>query len=62
MTEEQIEMMKSSATEVEWNANVGKVKATHGGYPTDWYEKIVLSGVMKMTVAKFGGSDKIIVY
>lgn len=53
MSEDEIEMMRSSKDEEEWNANCDKVKAAHGGYPADWYEAIVLSGFLRETSAKW---------
>ncbi len=56
MTEEQVvELMKSSTTEAEWNANCDKVKADAGGdYPSFWYKAIVQSGIAGEASAKFG--------
>ena len=43
---EVVKLMESSTSEDEWNANCSKVKqANGGGYPSFWYEAIVLSGV-----------------
>jgi len=45
---EVIELMKSSATTKEWNANCDKVKEAHdGGYPPYWFKEIILSGLMR---------------
>ena len=57
--QEVIELMKSSKSESEWNANCDKVKKACGGYPDFWYSAIVLSGVSKETSAKFGGSAEL---
>lgn len=57
--EEVVELMKSSKSEAEWNANCDKVKKAFGGYPAFWYGAIVLSGVSSQTAVKFGGSDEI---
>ena len=60
MTQQQVvELMESSLSEVEWNANCDKVKKVFNGYPNWWYSAIVLSGVASRTVAKFGGSAEI---
>src|ERR1035437_3448422 len=49
--------MKSSKSEVEWNANCDKVwQASGGGYPSFWYEAIVESCIADDTAAKFGSS------
>lgn len=44
---EGVELMKGSKTKDEWNANCDKVKKASGGqYPSWWYQKIILSGLM----------------
>jgi len=44
---EVVELMKTSRSEVEWNANCDRVKEACGGdYPSFWYTAIVMSGVM----------------
>lgn len=46
MNEQQVvDLMKSSKSEEEWNANRDKVKTVFGGYPDFWYRAIVLSGL-----------------
>lgn len=47
MNEQQVvDLMKSSKSETEWNANCDKVMAACGGkYPDFWYMAIVMSGV-----------------
>ncbi len=36
----------AAAGEVAWNAECDKIKAKHGGYPRDWFEKVILSGIV----------------
>ena len=40
-----IELMSGSKSEREWNDNCDLVKAANNGYPSFWYEEIVLSGL-----------------
>lgn len=57
---EVVELMKSSKSSDEWNANCGKVKAAFDGqYPPFWYPSIVIAGVLKETAAKWGGDGEI---
>ncbi len=53
MTQDDVtQLMKSSKSENEWNANCDKVKAAFGGeYPSFWYAAIVLSGISSKTSA-----------
>ncbi len=57
--QEVVDMMKSSKSEAEWNANCDKMKKACGGYPSFWYGTIVLSGLATKTAASFGGSADI---
>lgn len=60
MTEQEVvELMKSSKSEAEWNANTDAVKARCGGYPSFWYSAIVLSGVARQNAASWGGDAEI---
>ena len=57
---EVVELMKSSVSEDEWNANSRKVKeAFGGGYPDFWYHAIIQSGIASQMVAKFGTTAEI---
>lgn len=51
-----VALMESSQSEAEWNANCDKVKAHFGGYPNDWFKKIIVSGLLGK-IAKRWGSD-----
>lgn len=55
MTEQEVvNLMKSSKSESEWNANCDKVKASFdGSYPSFWWDAIMQSGVMSKTTANF---------
>lgn len=47
MTQEEVlDLMKSSNSEQEWNANCDKVKSSfRGNYPQWWFALIIMSGV-----------------
>ena len=54
MNEQQvIDLMKSSKSEAEWNANCDKVKADCGGYPDFWYRAIMMSGIFAQVRASW---------
>lgn len=57
--EEVFNLMQSSRSEDEWNANVDKVKEACNGYPDFWYGAIIASGLAEATARAFGGSTKI---
>ena len=46
---EVVELMKSSRSEAEWNDNCDRVKRNCGGYPSWWYETIIMSGLLHET-------------
>ncbi len=51
---EVIDLMKSSRSESEWNANRDHVKRMHDGkYPDYWYGRIMIGGVLSETKAKW---------
>jgi len=47
LTQEEIEKLKATKSEAEWNAVCDEVKSARGGsYPGNWYATVVLSGMM----------------
>ena len=54
-----IDLMKSSKSEAEWNANASKVKKACGGYPTFWFSAINQSGLMSRLIASWSGDAKL---
>jgi hypothetical protein len=58
--QEVINLMKSSMSEAEWNANCDKVKKACGGYPDFGYEAVVLSGLANTTAANYSRSVDIV--
>lgn len=47
-----VELMKSSKSEQEWNANCKKVKSANGGnYPGFWYAAVVNGGALGHAMA-----------
>lgn len=56
MTQQQvIDLMKTSRSEVLWNANCNTVKAAFGGvYPSFWYGAVVSSGLLDETRLNHG--------
>lgn len=57
--DEVIALMESSTSEVEWNSNAEMIKVACGGYPSFWFKDIVMGGVLRRTVAKWGGRGDI---
>lgn len=62
MSEKQVvELMKSSKSEIEWDANCDFVQSKCGGYPSFWYGAIVLSGVASKTASSWGGDADVLI-
>ena len=57
--QEVLDLMKSSKSMTEWNANCDTVKAKCDGYPSFWYTSIILSDVYTQTATKWGSDGKI---
>jgi len=57
--DEVVELMESSRTPEEWNANCDKVKRACDGYPDFWFAAVVSSGLAGRVMAAFGRDDKI---
>ncbi len=54
MTEQEVVLlMESSKTEAEWNRNCDEVKRRCGGYPSFWFQAIVMSGLLARVSASF---------
>jgi hypothetical protein len=54
MTEKNLNDLKNTKNEREWNAVCEQIKKEHNGYPPDWYGKVVLSGMMAKVVRGWG--------
>jgi hypothetical protein len=47
LTDAEFDLLTASKSESEWNAACDQVKAArHGAYPSDWWARMQLSGVM----------------
>jgi hypothetical protein len=45
--------MAKAVSESDWNDRCDAVKSANNGYPSFWYEAIVMSGVMASTARKW---------
>jgi len=60
ITEDELVLLGSCQTEVDWTAAITAVKDNHGGsYPDDWWDKVKLSGLMDRVMARWGASSKL---
>jgi len=49
LTQEELAQLKASKNEEEWNATCDAIKKTHGGYPSDWFVRVIMAGVLSTT-------------
>ncbi len=57
LTDQELAELKRTKTESEWNAICTKIKKVHNGYPSDWYIKILASGVLEEATKRFKGGE-----
>lgn len=51
LTDKDIEDLKATSCEEQWNAICDRIKAANGNaYPTDWFPRVCQSGLMAQTV------------
>jgi hypothetical protein len=53
LTQAELDKLNSANTEDAWNAACDEIKAAHGGYPPDWYPRVVMGGIMDRAQARF---------
>ena len=54
LTEAELHNLRNAKTEAQWNADCDAIKAARGGsYPSDWYAKVIQSGVLFAAQARF---------
>lgn len=46
ITEKELNKLESAKTKKDWNDTCDEIQKNHGGFPSDWYGK-VLSGALK---------------
>ena len=61
MTQTYFDMLEACESEEDWNKACDKIKS-EGGYPSDWYATVVLSGMMARIADRWKGDDQIRVY
>lgn len=58
MTKEYFDLLESCRSEEDWDKACDRIKS-EGGYPSDWYATVVLSGLMARIAARWNGDYKI---
>ncbi len=60
--EEVIDLLRSSKNSQEWNDNCDLVKKAFNGYPSWWYQEIILSGLCDEILGPGSSTIKITTY
>lgn len=45
LEDKELEALKATKSEQEWNDLCDAIKENHGGYPADWFPKVLLIGL-----------------
>lgn len=54
ITKDEIESLRVVSSDLEWNAACDAIKSSHGGgYPSDWFRLVVMSGFAAQVFAGF---------
>jgi hypothetical protein len=62
ITEQEIQLLKGAQSLVAWTDACAKIKRAHmGHYPTDWFARVLRSGLADEVLARFGHSTAIAV-
>lgn len=60
LTDAELALLEGAKSELDWDAACDLVKkARGGGYPRDWFAKVLQSGLAKRVSARWGGTDEI---
>jgi len=60
ITETEIQMLEQCKSEQEWGNACDSIKKVRGGsYPSDWWPKVMLSGLANRVLNSFGSTSEI---
>lgn len=58
ITQEELDRLSNTKNESEWNDACDAIKKAHnGGYPSDWWAKVMQSGLAAKVAVKWGQPD-----
>ncbi len=57
ITQEELDRLSNTKNDSEWNAACDDIKKAHGGYPHDWWPKVMQSGLAAKVAANWGQPD-----
>lgn len=60
LTNDELNLLESAKSDAEWDKACDIIRHSHGSrYPSDWYEKVIASGLSARVRNSFGGSNQI---
>jgi hypothetical protein len=60
LTDAELARLEACKSDDDWNQACLDVKKAHGGgYPSDWYAKVIATGLVKRVAESWGGSADI---
>lgn len=57
LADEDIQKLELCPNEKAWDDACAEIKRKYGGYPADWYSKVIAGGMFKRLEAKWGKPD-----
>ena len=60
ITDKELEMLEACQSKEDWGNTCDKIKDARGGdYPSDWWDKVKLSGMMDRILGRWGADSQI---
>ena len=60
ITEKELDLLRSCQTEVQWNRACDSIKkARDGSYPSDWWDKVKLTGLMDNIMERWSDDSEL---
>jgi hypothetical protein len=60
LTDSEYASLENCQSDVEWNSICDRIKEVRGGiYPSDWFPRVLASGLMRRVSSRWGGTDQI---
>lgn len=53
ITDDELATLERCRSEPDWNQACERIKAARGQYPDDWFERVLLSGLMARVASSF---------
>jgi hypothetical protein len=58
ITNEEIKLLESAKSSKDWDDACDLIMKAHNGYPSDWYSKVIASGLSRRVFSSFDKSNQ----